>query len=154
MRHCWLNGYSLRCQGKPSCQHRLLKLKLLCVSCVTVCPVSHGTYEPYYSSLSLDVDTSLSASALRQVRLAHAFYIIKLIEFMDTFIFVLRKRQRQISFLHVFHHFAVPLSLWFGIKVVPGDSFCSPCSGVNALSLVTLLQDFSKVAFTVYFTVQ
>ena len=33
---------------------------------------------------------------------------------------MLRKKSQQISFLHVFHHFAVPLSLWFAIKVAPG----------------------------------
>ena len=90
------------------------------------------------------MDRSLSATALRQVRLAHAFYVIKLIEFIDTFIFILRKRQRQISFLHVFHHFAVPLSLWFGIKVVPGSimTFDSRCVvGTNMRLQITKLEN-------------
>jgi len=56
----------------------------------------------------------------RVIRAAYLFWFIKLVEFSDTFMFVMRKKYSQITFLHVFHHFAVPLSTWFGIKVVPG----------------------------------
>ncbi|CAL1294811.1 unnamed protein product [Larinioides sclopetarius] len=35
-------------------------------------------------------------------------------------IFVLRKKNNQINFLHVFHHTTVPITTWFGISYGPG----------------------------------
>eukprot|EP00036_Acanthoecidae_sp_10tr_P010565 CAMPEP_0182926516 /NCGR_PEP_ID=MMETSP0105_2-20130417/12122_1 /TAXON_ID=81532 ORGANISM="Acanthoeca-like sp., Strain 10tr" /NCGR_SAMPLE_ID=MMETSP0105_2 /ASSEMBLY_ACC=CAM_ASM_000205 /LENGTH=279 /DNA_ID=CAMNT_0025064413 /DNA_START=26 /DNA_END=865 /DNA_ORIENTATION=- len=37
------------------------------------------------------------------------FYYQKYWEFMDTFIFMLRKRYRQVSFLHVYHHSSITI---------------------------------------------
>ncbi|GFS01646.1 elongation of very long chain fatty acids protein [Elysia marginata] len=34
--------------------------------------------------------------------------------------FILRKKNNQVSFLHVFHHGIMPFSWWFGVKLVPG----------------------------------
>lgn len=34
--------------------------------------------------------------------------------------FVLRKKNNQISFLHVYHHSTMPLLWWTGVKFVPG----------------------------------
>ncbi|XP_054715824.1 elongation of very long chain fatty acids protein 7-like [Uloborus diversus] len=39
-------------------------------------------------------------------------YLLKYAELMDTVFFVLRKKHKQISFLHVFHHSAVCLYFW------------------------------------------
>lgn len=37
-------------------------------------------------------------------------------------IFVLRKKDRQITPLHVFHHSVVPITLWIGMKYAPGGN--------------------------------
>ncbi|XP_033111355.1 elongation of very long chain fatty acids protein 7-like [Anneissia japonica] len=34
--------------------------------------------------------------------------------------FILRKKNNQVSFLHVFHHAIMPFSWWFGVKFVAG----------------------------------
>ncbi|XP_015911125.1 very long chain fatty acid elongase 4 [Parasteatoda tepidariorum] len=44
------------------------------------------------------------------------FYISKYVDLLDTIFFVLRKKHRQISFLHVFHHSTVILLIWWGIR--------------------------------------
>ncbi|XP_017037048.1 very long chain fatty acid elongase F-like [Drosophila kikkawai] len=41
---------------------------------------------------------------------ANAYYINKYLDLVETVFFVLRKKSRQISFLHVFHHVAVILA--------------------------------------------
>merc|ERR1719155_138907 len=41
-------------------------------------------------------------------------------EFMDTFFFVLRKKNNQISFLHVYHHTSMLLLQWSLVKYIPG----------------------------------
>jgi len=66
------------------------------------------------------VEQGTSAESLRLVRVGFLFWFTKVIEFSDTFLFILRKKHQQVTFLHVFHHFAVPLSLWFAIKMAPG----------------------------------
>lgn len=38
----------------------------------------------------------------------------RVIDLLDTVFFVLRKKDRQINFLHVYHHTIVPLTIWIG----------------------------------------
>ena len=47
------------------------------------------------------------------------FFISKLIEFSDTLFFVARKKQKQITLLHVVHHSLLPISCWFTVKYAP-----------------------------------
>lgn len=47
------------------------------------------------------------------------FLMSRLIEWLDTIFFVLRKRERQITKLHVFHHSFVPLLSWTYLKYHP-----------------------------------
>uniref|UniRef100_A0A8C0MYJ5 Elongation of very long chain fatty acids protein n=1 Tax=Canis lupus familiaris TaxID=9615 RepID=A0A8C0MYJ5_CANLF len=57
---------------------------------------------------------------LQMVRVAWLFLFSKFIELMDTVIFILRKKDGQVTFLHVFHHSVLPWSWWWGVKIAPG----------------------------------
>ncbi|CAJ0965103.1 unnamed protein product [Ranitomeya imitator] len=59
------------------------------------------------------VDTSDSPMALRMVRVAWLFLFSKFIELLDTVFFVVRKKNSQITFLHIFHHSVLPCSWWW-----------------------------------------
>jgi elongation of very long chain fatty acids protein 4 len=48
------------------------------------------------------------------------FYISKIIDLVDTLWFVLRKKERNISFLHIYHHSTQVFIWWIGVKFVPG----------------------------------
>lgn len=48
------------------------------------------------------------------------YFMAKIIELLDTVFFVLRKKNRQISTLHVYHHFMMPICSWIGTKFLPG----------------------------------
>lgn len=48
------------------------------------------------------------------------YYIGKLTELLDTVFFVLRKKQNQISTLHVYHHTVMPLAGFVGVKYFAG----------------------------------
>ncbi|KAL5007555.1 hypothetical protein ScPMuIL_016361 [Solemya velum] len=48
------------------------------------------------------------------------FFFSKLVELLDTVFFILRKKNNQISFLHVYHHSTMPLLWWVGVRFVPG----------------------------------
>lgn len=66
------------------------------------------------------VDFSNSSQGLRMVRVAWLFLFSKFIELFDTVFFVLRKKNSQITFLHIFHHSVMPWSWWWGVKFGPG----------------------------------
>uniref|UniRef100_A0A0A9X8R0 Elongation of very long chain fatty acids protein n=2 Tax=Lygus hesperus TaxID=30085 RepID=A0A0A9X8R0_LYGHE len=65
-------------------------------------------------------DFSNSPRALRVASCAWWYFFSKLVEFIDTFFFVLRKKNNQISTLHVTHHAIMPIGVWFGASLYPG----------------------------------
>ncbi|CAL8366768.1 unnamed protein product [Boreogadus saida] len=77
-------------------------------------------------------DFSSSTQALGMVRASWIFYISKYIELLDTLFFVLRKKQSQITFLHVFHHSFMPWTWWWGITLTPVAGMGNFHSMINA----------------------
>ncbi|KAH6935252.1 hypothetical protein HPB50_004821 [Hyalomma asiaticum] len=62
-----------------------------------------------------DVDMGDSPAHREIRRLSWWFYVFKLSELADTVFFVLRKKNRQISALHVVHHVVVVWNLWLDV---------------------------------------
>ncbi|KYO47158.1 elongation of very long chain fatty acids protein 5 isoform B [Alligator mississippiensis] len=61
---------------------------------------------------------------MKIIRVLWWYYFSKLIEFMDTFFFILRKNNHQITFLHVYHHATMLNIWWFVMNWVPcGHSY-------------------------------
>lgn len=50
------------------------------------------------------------------------YLIAKVIELFDTVFFVLRKKQNQVSFLHVYHHSIMVFFTWCYLKYLPGNT--------------------------------
>ncbi|KAH8263985.1 hypothetical protein KR038_000075, partial [Drosophila bunnanda] len=48
--------------------------------------------------------------------IGYAYYINKIVDLLDTFFIVLRKKYRQITYLHVFHHVLMPTLGYFIIR--------------------------------------
>jgi len=77
-----------------------------------------------FSLFGNGIDTSANGLALAKV--LWLFYFSKPIEFIDTFIMVLKKNNHQISFLHLYHHVATFLIWWGVVYYAPGgDSYFS-----------------------------
>ncbi|KAG8337165.1 elongation of very long chain fatty acids protein AAEL008004-like [Homalodisca vitripennis] len=49
------------------------------------------------------------------------YFMSKIIELLDTIFFVLRKKQSQVTFLHVYHHSNLAVSTWAYLKYVKGE---------------------------------
>ena len=60
--------------------------------------------------------------ALDVIKIGYIFLISRFIEFFDTICFTLRKKYNQVSPFHVFHHFSVPIAVWFFLKFAPGGN--------------------------------
>ncbi|KAJ8395623.1 hypothetical protein AAFF_G00031040 [Aldrovandia affinis] len=66
------------------------------------------------------VDYSRSPQAVRMAWTCWLYYFSKFIEMLDTIFFVVRKKNSQVSFLHVLHHSIMPFTWWFGVKFAAG----------------------------------
>ncbi|KAJ2947119.1 hypothetical protein O0L34_g16472 [Tuta absoluta] len=66
------------------------------------------------------VDYSNDPKATRMAAAVWWYFMAKIIELLDTVFFVLRKKNRQISFLHLYHHTMMPICAWIGSKFLPG----------------------------------
>ncbi|CAG9817505.1 unnamed protein product [Phaedon cochleariae] len=66
------------------------------------------------------VNYSRSPRFLKLVRLYHLYFLVKLSDFLDTVFFVLRKRYRQVSFLHLYHHFGMFGMTWIAVRFFAG----------------------------------
>ncbi|XP_031164947.1 elongation of very long chain fatty acids protein 7a [Sander lucioperca] len=66
------------------------------------------------------VDYSDSPQALRMASTCWLYYFSKFIEMLDTIFFVLRKKNSQVTFLHLFHHSIMPFTWWFGVRFSAG----------------------------------
>ncbi|KAG1654181.1 Elongation of very long chain fatty acids protein 1 [Nymphon striatum] len=51
------------------------------------------------------------------------FWISKFVELLDTIYFVLRKKDRQVTVLHVYHHCTMIFNVWITIKLSPVGHF-------------------------------
>lgn len=57
-------------------------------------------------------DRKTDPLAMQLIDLTFYYWWLRVIDFLDTLFFVLRKKQRQITFLHVFHHVVVVAAAW------------------------------------------
>ncbi|XP_017883722.1 elongation of very long chain fatty acids protein AAEL008004 isoform X2 [Ceratina calcarata] len=64
------------------------------------------------------VDLELEAQVTRG---AWWYFVAKIIELLDTVFFVLRKKQNQVTFLHVYHHTITSVFSWCYLKFLPGE---------------------------------
>ncbi|XP_014275653.1 very long chain fatty acid elongase 7 [Halyomorpha halys] len=48
------------------------------------------------------------------------YFMVKVLDLLDTVFMVLRKKERQISFLHVYHHTGMVLACWVATKFIAG----------------------------------
>lgn len=121
----WLGPKYMRNRQPYSCRGLLLMYNLgltllsLYMFCELVTAVWHGGYNFYCQNThsAQEVDDKV-------MNVIWWYYFSKLIEFMDTFFFILRKNNHQITFLHIYHHATMFNIWWFAVNWIPcGHSF-------------------------------
>ncbi|KAF2884520.1 hypothetical protein ILUMI_21665 [Ignelater luminosus] len=89
----------------------------------------------YFSGYKLScakLDSTNNKLALRMARAFWFFYLSKVIDLTDTIFFVLRKKDSQLTFLHIYHHTSMIFNWYIGVLYVPGgQAFFS--AGINSL---------------------
>jgi elongation of very long chain fatty acids protein 4 len=71
-----------------------------------------------YSLFGNSLDTTETGNQM--ARMIWIFYVSKVLEFVDTVIMALKKNNRQISFLHVYHHTSIFFIWWIICYYAPG----------------------------------
>ncbi|XP_025163193.1 elongation of very long chain fatty acids protein AAEL008004-like [Harpegnathos saltator] len=66
------------------------------------------------------VDYSYTPNAIQIARLVWYYFMLKIADLLETFFFVLRKKQSQVNFLHVYHHCGMVIAVWTALKYYPG----------------------------------
>lgn len=79
-----------------------------------------------YSFSCQTVDYNDGPLSRRMFNLCYVYYLSKLSEFADTVFFVLRKKQSQITDLHVYHHSLTPIEAWILTKFIAGGNATFP----------------------------
>lgn len=76
----------------------------------------------HYSWICQNVEagTEPGSTAMRMVSISYVYLVNKYIELSDTLFFVLRKKNSQISLLHVYHHAIMPIYAWIQVRFLPG----------------------------------
>lgn len=73
-----------------------------------------------YSLRCQPVDYSDDPLAIRMASVCWWYFFSKIIELLDTVFFILRKKNNQITFLHVYHHSTMLINWWLGVKFIAG----------------------------------
>ncbi|KAK2565418.1 Elongation of very long chain fatty acids protein 4, partial [Acropora cervicornis] len=55
----------------------------------------------------------------RLARVCYVYWLSKFVEYFDTFFFILRKKNNQVTFLHVYHHTSMCILWWIVCKYIP-----------------------------------
>ena len=83
-------------------------------------------------------------------RLSYIYFLSKFTDFFETIIFVLGKRFDMINTYHVAHHSIMPVSVWWGVKFLPGGhatffGFLNAFVHVVIYSYLVLTTSFPKI---------
>lgn len=68
-----------------------------------------------------ELDFTDSWIGMRSAQMSYFYFLVKVLDLLDTIFFVLRKRTRQISFLHVYHHVAILIGSYIAVAWAPGN---------------------------------
>ncbi|KAJ0173720.1 hypothetical protein K1T71_010869 [Dendrolimus kikuchii] len=74
-------------------------------------------------------------------KVCYSYFLLKVFDLLDTIFFAFRKKQNQISFLHVYHHFGMVAVSWGLVKWVPGG---------HATFMITLNSFVHIIMYTYY----
>ncbi|XP_062556617.1 elongation of very long chain fatty acids protein 4-like [Armigeres subalbatus] len=82
--------------------------------------VIHLLKRPTMSYVCQSVDFSKTTLGYEELYISYTYFVLKILDLTDTIFFVLRKKQSQVSFLHVYHHSIMVLISYYGTLFVPG----------------------------------
>ncbi|XP_046353432.1 elongation of very long chain fatty acids protein 7-like [Haliotis rufescens] len=108
---------------KPLNLQRILvvyNLSLVCLSCYMFYEFLVSAILANYNLRCQPVDYSNDPLAMRMANVCWVYFASKVVELLDTMFFILRKKNGQMTFLHVFHHSTMVILWWLTVKYIAG----------------------------------
>ena len=93
-----------------------------------------------------------SPSGLRLAKVLHIHYVSKAYEFLDTVIAIVKKNNRQISFLHVYHHATTFFPVWWAVMAFGLGGEAWFCCFLNSLVHVAMYGYYFFASLGISFT--
>lgn len=109
------------------------------------CELCYCAYKLKYRSFCQLVLITNDPYVIRIANGVWWYFASKGIEFADTLFFVLRKKDRQLTFLHKYHHSSMFLIWWTAARFVPGGSAILPIV-INSLVHVLMYTYYGLAA--------
>lgn len=104
----------------PSSILFVYNMALVALSIYMVEELAVGMYRRKYNLLCQRMNVSNDPDEMKITSVLWYYFFSKAIEFMDTVFMVIRKRNTQITFLHVFHHSSMLIIWWIVMTWIPG----------------------------------
>lgn len=95
-------------------------IALVILSAYMVEEIVVGIYRSGYNLFCQRLTVSTDKNEMQVTNALWYYYFSKAIEFMDTVFMIIRKRNNQITFLHVFHHSTMLIIWWIVMTWIPG----------------------------------
>lgn len=70
------------------------------------------------------------------LRGSHFFFLLKVLDLMDTIFFVLRKKNNQVTFLHIYHHAGMVVGGYIYSRIYAGGGFATAICKVTNYFLI------------------
>lgn len=121
----WMGPKYMKNRQPYSCRGAMVlyNLGVTCLSFYMFYELATGAWYGGYNFLCQNIHSAPEADR-KIISVLWWYYFSKLIEFMDTFFFILRKNNHQITFLHVYHHASMLNIWWFVMNWIPcGHSY-------------------------------
>lgn len=90
-----------------------------------------------------EANFSASEQGYKEFIATYSYFILKILDLSDTIFFVLRKKNAQISILHVYHHVIMFVIMFIGSKYIPAGH----------LTLIGIINCFVHVVMYFYYLV-
>lgn len=87
------------------------------------------------------VDYRTNDKSIRVLTLTYYTFLLKLVELVETVFFVLRKKENQISKLHVYHHASTAILGWLMVKYIGGE--------LKLFDLLSVKRRAQRINFTI-----
>jgi len=120
-----------------------LKLLLMCYNILMSLWNAYFLYRIIFVDFNYGLDMfdlkfpsfdEMSPRLLSKINIGHLYLISKLVDLCDTIFFVLRKKQSQVTWLHFYHHFSVPLFGWIHFRLCGTNAVVVPFGLLNSFT--------------------
>lgn len=79
----------------------------------------------YTSTCQLPPYNDYSPAGAKRLTMSYMYFMLKMMDLMDTVFFVLRKKTNQVTFLHTYHHALMVICTYVHIKYYSGAGQCT-----------------------------